>query len=142
MSDHTFRPFLNAFLTVWKRSSLMELEHFISKDYQAREVTGGEISDFGYEESIDGWKQGFHFVKANDAQWEVNEISIIPLREDEIMTILSATIRNQGKSMETANIFFNTFKKINHNEWKLVRSYIEAGVSIENLKVQHEQPLE
>jgi hypothetical protein len=56
MSDHTFRPFLDAFLAVWKRSSLMELEHFISKDYQAREVSGGDISDFGYEESIEGWK--------------------------------------------------------------------------------------
>ncbi|MGG1631176.1 hypothetical protein [Rossellomorea sp. NRS-1567] len=39
MSNHTFRPFLDAFLTAWKCSSLMELEHFISKDYQARGVS-------------------------------------------------------------------------------------------------------
>ncbi|MGD6846620.1 flavoprotein [Rossellomorea aquimaris] len=142
MSDDTFRPFIDAFLDAWNRSSLMELAYFISKEYQAREVTGGEIADFGYEESIEGWKQGFHFVKVNDAKWDVNEMSIIPLREDEIMAILSATIHIQGKSMETANIFFNTFKKNKHSEWKLVRSYIEAGVSIEKLKDQYEQQVE
>ncbi|MEL3971971.1 flavoprotein [Rossellomorea oryzaecorticis] len=134
MTDHTFRTFLEDFLDAWKHSSIRELEKLISKDYQAREITDGEIVDFGYEESINGWRQGFAFVKDNRAQWEVNEISIIPLRENEILATLSATIIVEGKTMDTVNLFFNTYKKLNGSDWMLMRSYIEAGVPVENVK--------
>jgi hypothetical protein len=50
-----------------------------------------------------------------------------------MLAILSATIIIEGKTLETANIFFDTFKKSVENEWQLIRSYIEAGVPIENL---------
>jgi transcriptional regulator of heat shock response len=134
MTDHTFRQFFEIFLDAWKHSSIRKLEKLISNEYQAREITGGVIVDFGYEESISGWKQGFAFVNANQAQWEVNEISVIPLRENEILAVLSATIIMDGKTMETMNLFFNTFKKLEGSGWKLIRSYIEAGVPIENVK--------
>lgn len=104
------------------------VKNIISIDYKAREISGGEVVDFGYEEAINGWKQGFNFVKENDAQWELNEISILPLRDDETMAILSATLVIEGKSLETVNLFFETFKRNEDNNWKLVRSYIEAGV--------------
>lgn len=126
--DNSFRQFLDTFLDVWRASSLIELKDIISKDYKAREITGGEIVDFGYEESINGWEQGFNFVKENKAQWKLNEISILSLRDDETMVILSATLVVQGKSLETANLFFQTFKKTSINDWKLVRSYIEVGI--------------
>lgn len=128
MNDHTFKPFLDAFIVAWKNSSIIELETFISSDFQAREIRGGEIVDFGYEESIEGWKQGFAFVKKQRAEWEVNEVSVIPLKEDEVMAILSATIVMNGKAMETCHLFFDTFKKVDGADWKLVRSYIETGV--------------
>jgi len=115
-------------LNVWRDSSLTNLKNLISQDYEAREIEGGNIVDFGYEESIDGWEQGFKFVKENNAHWNINVISIIPLRETETMAIISATMVAQGKSLETANMFFQTFKKNNINEWKLVRSYIEARI--------------
>ena len=115
-------------MNVWRDSSLTNLKNLISQDYEAREIEGGNIVDFGYEESIDGWEQGFKFVKENNAHWNINVISIIPLRETETMAIISATMVIQGKSLETANMFFQTFKKNNINEWKLVRSYIEARI--------------
>ncbi|WP_391207213.1 flavoprotein [Psychrobacillus sp. L4] len=127
--ENSFRQFLHTYLEVWRTSSLIELKDLISKEYQAREITGGEIVDFGYEESIKGWEEGFNFVKDNRAQWDLNEISILSLNEDEAMAILSATLIVQGKNLETANLFFQTFKKSGDNDWKLVRSYIEAGIS-------------
>jgi hypothetical protein len=133
MNDHTFRQFLNRFIDAWKQSSLTNMEKFIANDYQAREITGEEIIDFGYEESINGWKQGFDFVLEVGAKWEINEISILSLRENEMLATLSATIIIPGKTMEKANLFFDTFKKSDDNEWKLIRSYIEAGVPIGNL---------
>ena len=126
--DNIFRQFLDTYLDVWRTSSLTELKGLISKDYIAREITGEEIVDFGYKESINGWEQGFNFVRENNAQWILNEVSIFPLRVDEKLVILSATIAIKGKSMETANLFFQTFKRNSIGDWKLVRSYIEAGI--------------
>lgn len=124
----TFRDFLDNFLNSWRNSSLNEMENLLSPEYQAREITNGEIMDFGYQESIKGWEQGFQFVKENEAVWELNELSSTLLREKEYLVIISATIVINGRRMDTANLFFNTFKKVNNQEWKLIRSYIEAGV--------------
>lgn len=129
----SFRQFLDRYLEAWRTSSLTELTQVIAKEYQAREITDEEIVDFGYEESINGWEQGFTFVKANNAQWMINEISTIPLRGNEILVVLSATILIKGKSLETSNLFFQTFKQTNKDDWKLVRSYIEAGIPNVNL---------
>jgi hypothetical protein len=126
MNHHTFRVALDAFLEAWKNSSIREFETFISTDYQAREIRDGGIMDFGYKESIEGWKQGFDFVKGHPAEWEIREVAVIPLKADEMMAILSSTIVMDGKPMETCNMFIDTFKK--SDKWKLVRSYIEAGV--------------
>ncbi|MFC7786428.1 flavoprotein [Rossellomorea sp. GCM10028870] len=126
MNDKTFKPFLDVFLEAWKNPSIREFEKFISTDYRAREIRDGEIVDFGYEESIEGWKQGFDFVKKQHAEWEIHEVSIIPMKEDEVMAILSATIVLNGEAMETCHLFFDTFKK--GDNWKIVRSYIETGV--------------
>ncbi|MBM6619536.1 flavoprotein [Bacillus suaedaesalsae] len=126
--DESFEKSLDRYLFAWKTSSLVDLQKYISEGYKAREVSQGEIIDFGFEQSIKGWKQGFHFAKENNANWILEQISIIPLRADEKMVIISASLEIQGKPLETANLFFQTFKKIDGSEWKLVRSYIEAGV--------------
>ena len=126
--DNSFSVFLDTYLDIWRTSSLVDLKELISKDYKAREITGRDIVDFGYEESVNGWEQGFNFVKENNVQWNIKVVSILPLREDETMAILSATMIIQGKTLGTANLFFQTFKKNSNNDWKLVRSYIEAGI--------------
>lgn len=123
--EKSFSIFLDTYLNTWRNSSLVELKELISQAYEAREITGGNIVDFGYEESLNGWEQGFNFAKESNAQWNIRVISIIPLREDETMAILSATMVIQGKSLETANLFFQTFKKNNEGDWKLVRTLNE-----------------
>ncbi|WP_391115776.1 flavoprotein [Psychrobacillus sp. L3] len=130
---NSFRQFLDTYIEVWKASSIKKIEELIAKDYQAREVRDDEIIDFGYEESIEGWKQGFHFMIQNKAQWKLDEISIFPLKDGETMVILTATLIVQGKRLETGNLFFQTFKKDKNGSWKLVRSYIESGIVIDNL---------
>jgi hypothetical protein len=127
MDNQSFRVALNVFLQAWENSSLTELETFISTDYQAREVRDGDIEAFGYKESVEGWKQGFAYVKGEQAEWDIREVSIIHLKEDEMMAILFATIVLDEGPMDTGNMFFNTFKK-REERWKLVRSYIETGV--------------
>lgn len=132
--DSEFKTFVNHYLDAWRTSNFNELSSFISKEYNGREILGGKIVDFGYDESIRGWEQGFQFVRDNNAKWELNKISTIPLRSNEIMVIISATIVTQEGSKSLANLFFQTFKKEDSNEWKLVRSYIEAGIPGENIE--------
>lgn len=131
--DNSFSIFLDTYLDAWRNSSLVDLKELISQSYEAREITGGNIVDFGYVESLNGWEQGFNFAKENNAQWNIRVVSILPLRKDETMAILSATMVIQGESLKTANLFFQTFKKYNQGDWKLVRSYIEAGISLNDV---------
>ena len=121
----TFRQCRDKYLDFWRSSNLIGMKNLISIDYKAREISGGEIVDFGYAESIEGWEQGFRFVEENNAQWIVNEVAIYPLRADETLVILTATMNINGKLIETTNLFFVTFKKNSDGEWKVVRSYIE-----------------
>lgn len=137
LENNSFRNFLNWYLDVWRNSSLTDLKGIISKDYKAREISGDELADFGYEEAIIGWEQGFNFAKEKENEWDLNEVSVVPLRQDEVMAILSATLVIGGKKLENVSLFFQTFKKNENSDWKLIRSYIEAGVPSENLnKIQ------
>lgn len=131
--DNSFSIFLDTYLDAWRNSSLVDLKELISQSYEAREITGGNIVDFGYVESLNGWEQGFNFAKESNAQWNIRVVSILPLRKDEMMAILYATMVIQGESLKTANLFFQTFKKYNQGDWKLVRSYIEAGISLNDV---------
>lgn len=129
--EQSFQLFIENFLDAWKNSSLIDLQNFIHIEYKAREVSKGQIMDFGYEQSLIGWEQGFQFVSENNAKWILEQVSTLPLREDERLVIISATLEVDGKQMDTANLFFDTFKMVNDTEWKLVRSYIEAGVTLQ-----------
>ncbi|WP_404346806.1 flavoprotein [Sutcliffiella horikoshii] len=132
--DNQFRKYLDLYLEAWRSSSINRMRDLISKDYKAREIKDGDIIDFGFEESINGWEQGFLFAEENNAEWALNEVAIIPLRTDEIMAIISATMILQGKSIDSAHIFFQTFRKESFEDWKLIRSYIEAGISLDNIR--------
>lgn len=126
--EDSFNIFLEKYLEVWRNSSLPELKSIISHEYQAREIADGKISDFGYTESIRGWEQGFNFVRGNKASWELEVINRIQIREHEVMAVILARLVVDGKSMETCNLFFQTFTY--DFGWKLIRSYIEAGIPV------------
>lgn len=130
--DQSFRAFLDSFKASWKRSSIDDLKKVISNDYQAREIRKRDIFDFGYDESIDGWEQAFNQFRGKDVQWVLTEVGIMPLRENEVMAILWASLIIEGKSLDTANLFFQTFR-LENEEWQLVRSYIEAGLPLSKM---------
>lgn len=134
---NSFREYLDLFLNSWRASSITDLKQLISKDYKGREIRNDDVDDFGYEESIQGWEEGFKFITENNAEWNLKEIAIIPLKDDEILVILSASIVQLGESVSTSNLFFETFKKDSEGSWKLVRSYIETGVINGNLNKIH-----
>ena len=136
MVDH-FRKFLNHYLACWSNSSLVEMKELISPDYQAREITNEAIVDFGYIESLIGWEEGFNFVIENAGEWDLREIYSIPLRQDEWLSVISASLVINGKSLDSANLFFQTFKLEHNTNWKLIRSYIEAGIPLDNLSNLH-----
>ncbi len=62
-----------------------------------------------------------------DMEWVYTDHSITQLKEDEWQAAFWVSIIVEGEKLPTSNLFFDTFKHLN-GEWKLVRSYIEAGV--------------
>ncbi|WP_270180791.1 flavoprotein [Alkalihalobacillus sp. CinArs1] len=129
-----FDEFLDEFLESWRQSSIDGVKYKISDSYQAREITSqSEIYDFGYTESVKGWEQAFTAFKKDGTQWDLKKVSVTPLRRNEMLAVIWASISAGGKRSETGNLFFNTFRKGVQGEWKLVRSYIEAGVPQENI---------
>ncbi|MCZ8537607.1 hypothetical protein M9R32_10475 [Paenisporosarcina quisquiliarum] len=89
--------------------------------------------DFGYEESVEGWRQGFSFIKENDAKWDLKELKTFPLKEQEWMVIIWAAPVIEGKAPMNGHLFFDTFKHDNDTGWKLVRSYIETNIPFEHV---------
>ncbi|MDQ0483738.1 flavoprotein [Guptibacillus hwajinpoensis] len=127
-----FQEFLDDFLTSWHNCSLDDMKYIINDTYQAREVSSqSELYDFGYEESIEGWDQAFTAFKNDESSWVLKKLAVTPIRRNEMLAIIFATIESNGKQSDTGNVFFNTFRKGAEGNWKLVRSYIEAGVSID-----------
>ncbi|PPA71140.1 flavoprotein [Jeotgalibacillus proteolyticus] len=120
-------------MSAWRRSSIQEMEKMISLDYQAREITGGKIVDYGFEESMKGWREAFTYVKSHAVEWKVEKVAVIPLREEEKMAVLWATMLVDGEQLSNANLFFDTFKK-QGDGWKLIRNYTEAGVPVRKME--------
>ncbi|GGF13685.1 hypothetical protein GCM10010954_10530 [Halobacillus andaensis] len=133
MVPEDFHSFLNHYLKSWRSFSIEEIKKCISNEYQAREADGhSEIIDFGYQESVEGWEQAFSQLR-DHAEWIINEIGILPLKNNEVMVILSATLLMDEQPLDKASLFFQTFKKDENECWKLIMSYIEAGVPKDHL---------
>lgn len=135
----SFEEFLDEFLESWSGSNIDGVKYKISDSYQAREITSqSEIYDFGYTESVQGWEQAFSTFKKDGTQWLLKKVSVTPLRRNEVLAVIWASISTDGKRSETGNLFFNTFRKGVQGDWKLVRSYIEAGVPKETITNEDE----
>lgn len=129
-----FEDFLDSYKNVWRNFSITKLREMISQDYKAREITvESEVLDFGYEESIHGWEQAFSQLQGH-AEWVLTEHRTIRLKDHEVMAIISAMLKMDGKQMDTANLFFQTFKQDHDQNWKLIRSYIEAGIPRDHIE--------
>ena len=72
--------------------------------------------------------------KNDGTKWVLKKLAVTPLRRNEMLAIIFASIEVDGKQSETGNVFFNTFRKGVQGNWKLVRSYIEAGVPSEHVE--------
>ncbi|MBM7095426.1 flavoprotein [Bacillus sp. H-16] len=130
--EESLKSSIERFVSAWQQSSLEELSHFISSEYQGREMTGGKLVDFEYEECLEGWRQGFQFVSENKATWDVRVLHSVAIRQNEAIVTITASLVIAGEYFKGANLFYETFKKDpSDGDWKIVRSYIEAGLPVE-----------
>ncbi|SDL63662.1 Catechol 2,3-dioxygenase [Sediminibacillus halophilus] len=132
--NREFEQYLESYLDAWRNFSLEALQKHISNDYQAREARGSEVVDFGYQQSLEGWEQAFKQLKES-AEWVLTVHAKISTGENVAIAIISATLIIEGKPLDTANLFFDVFqRKSKQAEWKMVRSYIEAGIPCKQLQ--------
>ncbi|WP_079525347.1 hypothetical protein [Halobacillus hunanensis] len=62
---------------------LTYLRKVISRDLEAREIRDGEVTDYSYQESIEGWKQASDHFADMDMEWKYTDHSITKLKDDE-----------------------------------------------------------
>lgn len=131
-----FDTFLEEYLTGWRNCSLEVIKLSTWEDFQAREVReiDGEIlvQDYGYAESIKGWKEAFDAFQDKEVKWAFHEVNRMPLRQGEILISFWVTLELDGVKVQSAHYFTDTFKQMN-GDWKLIRSYIEASVPISSV---------
>lgn len=132
MMRESFEQFYKKYLDSWRNFSIKGIENVVSPKYTAREIRGKEVYDFGYEESIDGWKHAFKELGVKRAKWILKEDVIFSLKDDEVMAIIWASLIVDDQPIETASLFFQTFRW-EDGSWKMVRSYIEAEIPIEKM---------
>ncbi|WP_226585537.1 hypothetical protein [Halobacillus litoralis] len=122
-----FKTFFEQFKERAGRQDLNYLKETISEDLQAREIRNGEVVDYHFEDSISGWKQAFDYFAEKDMEWIYTDHSFIQLCDDEWLAAFWVSIYLEGKLLESSNLFFNSYRYEN-DHWKLIRTYIEAGV--------------
>ncbi|MCA1009564.1 flavoprotein [Halobacillus halophilus] len=128
--ENNFYSFLHEYLHNWKHLNSDYMRSVISEDLIAREIQQGKAEDYGYEDSVEGWSHSFEYFKDQEMEWVLIPQSIIPLKPNERMAIIRATLTMNGKLVETSNLFFQTFAlDPESHEWKLERTYVETGIS-------------
>ncbi|WP_416731756.1 flavoprotein [Fictibacillus sp. JL2B1089] len=128
----SFDEFYKEYLDSWRHFSIKGIEKVVSPEYTAREIRGNEVYDFGYEESIDGWNHAFNELRGKNAEWILKDDVIVSLKEDEMLTIIWASLIIEDNPIKTASLFFQTFRW-EKGCWKMVRSYIETEIPIEKM---------
>ncbi|WP_079477254.1 hypothetical protein [Halobacillus salinus] len=123
----SFYSFFDAFKKRASEHDLDFLKETIHKDFAAREVRDGEMVDYGYAESVEGWRQAFDYFADQDMEWIYTDHSVTQIKENEWLAAFWVSIVLDGDLLPTSNLFFDTFR-YEDGTWKLVRSYIEAGV--------------
>ncbi|SDP11764.1 hypothetical protein ACJA3J_01410 [Halobacillus sp. SY10] len=122
-----FQTFYEEYKRRASQHDLVYLKKVTSRNLEAREIRHGELVDYSYEESIEGWHQAFEHFKDQNMDWIYTDHSVTQLNENTQLAAFWVSIRLNGEILGTSNLFFDTFEK-RDGEWQLVRCYIEAGV--------------
>ncbi|WLD94750.1 hypothetical protein [Alkalihalobacillus sp. AL-G] len=127
-----FDQFFQKYQTNWGNGFLSGIREVLSPEFSAREIYRSEdnykIQDYGYSESVEGWRQAFDNFSDKKVEWQFVEETKMQLRDDEVLVMFWVWPVINGKDPLTAHLYTNTFKK--QKEWTLLRSYIEASVPI------------
>ncbi|MCA0972460.1 flavoprotein [Halobacillus litoralis] len=123
----SFYTFFETFKERARKHDLGFLKEVIAEEFIAREIRDGEHMDYGREESVEGWRQAFEHFEGQDMNWIYTNHSVTQTKADEWMAVFWVSVVIAGEPLPASNLFFDTFR-YEDETWKLVRSYIEAGV--------------
>ncbi|KHE72018.1 hypothetical protein [Halobacillus sp. BBL2006] len=78
-----FKSFYEMFKERASQQDLEFLKETISEKLLAREIRQGEVVDYSYAESIEGWKQAFNLFEDKKMTWIYTDHSLTKLKDDE-----------------------------------------------------------
>ncbi|WP_042472925.1 YybH family protein [Bacillus ndiopicus] len=122
-----FRRFFIHFQETWNSCNANNMTALLSEDLTVR--WGGPettISDWGYEEACEGWKEAYKQYEGHYPKWYFQELHITPASENEVIATFWVTFEMDGTLKEVVKLFVQRFRKEQNNEWKLIREYCES----------------
>ncbi|MFJ8526929.1 hypothetical protein [Bacillus sp. NPDC094106] len=121
-----FQKFFIRYQKVWNGCNARDMNAFMSTDIAVRWVgPGPSISDWGYEETSNGWVQAYKHYEGHDPKWHFKELHITPASENEVIATFWVTFEMDGEFIDVVKLFVQRFRKEQNDEWKLIREYCE-----------------
>jgi hypothetical protein len=121
-----FQRFFIHYQEVWNSCNAKDMNDLISPDISVRWVgPGPSISDWGYEETCDGWVQAYKHYEGHDPKGYFKELHITSASENEVIATFWVTFEMDGKQNDVVKLFVQRFRKEQNHEWKLIREYCE-----------------
>src|SRR5699024_11926943 len=126
---HDFKDFLAEYRESWNSNDAIRMANHSSNELKVRwAAPNAEVSDYGYENSREGWKQAYEMYKGRSPMWYFQDVLVDINDWNEAVAIFWVSFEIDGELTDSKLLFMETFRKEN-NEWKKIREYVENGFS-------------
>lgn len=121
-----FKGFFCDYLRVWNRCKAEEMNAVLSKDLEVRwTYPGNKVSQWGYEEAREGWRQAYKSYEAHHPKWHFKELAITPISGNEVLAAFWVRFEQDGRMTPDACLFVQVFR-LDNGAWKLIRENVDC----------------
>ncbi|RPF50136.1 DUF4440 domain-containing protein [Aquisalibacillus elongatus] len=122
-----FKAFLHKYREDWNSTNAEQMSSNSSKQLKVRWANpDAEVSDWGYEETKEGWKQAYGQFEGRNPKWSFEDVLVDVNKQQEGVAIFWVKFELDGKMTGEKLLFTETFRKEN-GKWKKIREYVENG---------------
>lgn len=119
-----FKSFLARYREAWNSLEVEKLMVHASENLQVRWATSEGVSDWGYAQAKEGWRQAFNQYEGKQAEWHFEDILTSITEQQEAVAVFWVTFSLNGSMTDHKMLFMETFQK-EDGAWKKIREYVE-----------------
>lgn len=121
-----FNEFFANYKMIWNGCNAQDMNAVLATDLQVRwAYPGNKISQWGYAEACDGWRQAYKSYEGHNPKWHFKELSITPIAKNEVLAAFWVRFEQGGQMTPDACLFIQVFR-YNDGSWKLIRENVDC----------------